>query len=182
MKIHHFNGIYQERWGFSWAMLVSGRVIQIMGGISDECQGENMTKPRMGFPCDSLWPSVLANLKNLNATTILAASCWTVNMPVHFINIKAYKIMWWKRNPWTTPPILRSFGLTKLSRVLSIELGAPKESHTKTWHPSMSLDARVILHQLGFKTHIKFTLENSRLEPKHEGWVQMIFLFTWVIF
>ena len=25
-KIHHFNGIYQERWGFSWAMLVSGRV------------------------------------------------------------------------------------------------------------------------------------------------------------
>ncbi len=26
MKIHHFNGIYQERWGFSWAMLVSGRV------------------------------------------------------------------------------------------------------------------------------------------------------------
>ncbi len=27
MKIHHFDGIYQERWGFSWAMLVSGRVI-----------------------------------------------------------------------------------------------------------------------------------------------------------
>ena len=27
MKIHHFNDIYQERWGFSWAMLVSGRVI-----------------------------------------------------------------------------------------------------------------------------------------------------------
>ena len=26
MKIHHFDGIYQERWGFSWAMLVSGRV------------------------------------------------------------------------------------------------------------------------------------------------------------
>ena len=25
-KIHHFDGIYQERWGFSWAMLVSGRV------------------------------------------------------------------------------------------------------------------------------------------------------------
>ena len=23
---HHFDGIYQERWGFSWAMLVSGRV------------------------------------------------------------------------------------------------------------------------------------------------------------
>ena len=22
----HFDGIYQERWGFSWAMLVSGRV------------------------------------------------------------------------------------------------------------------------------------------------------------
>ena len=29
MKIHHFNGIYQERWGFSWAMLVSGRVFHI---------------------------------------------------------------------------------------------------------------------------------------------------------
>ena len=27
MKIHHFNGIYQERLGFSWAMLVSGRVV-----------------------------------------------------------------------------------------------------------------------------------------------------------
>ncbi len=26
MKIHHFNGIYQERWGFSWAMLVYQRV------------------------------------------------------------------------------------------------------------------------------------------------------------
>ena len=26
MKIHHFDGIYQERWGLSWAMLVSGRV------------------------------------------------------------------------------------------------------------------------------------------------------------
>ncbi len=25
-KIHHFDGIYQERRGFSWAMLVSGRV------------------------------------------------------------------------------------------------------------------------------------------------------------
>ena len=29
MKIHHFDGIYQERWGFSWAMLVSGRVSDI---------------------------------------------------------------------------------------------------------------------------------------------------------
>ncbi len=26
MKIHHFNGIYQEGWGFSWAMLVYQRV------------------------------------------------------------------------------------------------------------------------------------------------------------
>ena len=26
MKIHHFDGIYQEKWGFSWATLVSGRV------------------------------------------------------------------------------------------------------------------------------------------------------------
>ena len=26
MKIHDFDGIYQERWGCSWAMLVSGRV------------------------------------------------------------------------------------------------------------------------------------------------------------
>ena len=26
MKFHQFDGIYQERWGFSWAMLVSGRV------------------------------------------------------------------------------------------------------------------------------------------------------------
>ena len=26
MKIHHFDGIYEERWGLSWAMLVSGRV------------------------------------------------------------------------------------------------------------------------------------------------------------
>ena len=25
-KIHHFHGIYQERWGFSWAMLVYRRV------------------------------------------------------------------------------------------------------------------------------------------------------------
>ena len=25
-KIHHFDGIYQERWGFSWAMLVYQRV------------------------------------------------------------------------------------------------------------------------------------------------------------
>ena len=25
-KIHHFDDIYQERWGFSWAMLVSGKV------------------------------------------------------------------------------------------------------------------------------------------------------------
>ncbi len=27
MKIHHFDGIYQERWGFSWAMLVYQRVM-----------------------------------------------------------------------------------------------------------------------------------------------------------
>ena len=27
MEIHHFDGIYQERWGFLWAMLVSGRVL-----------------------------------------------------------------------------------------------------------------------------------------------------------
>ena len=27
MKIHHFNDIYQETWGFSWAMLVYQRVI-----------------------------------------------------------------------------------------------------------------------------------------------------------
>ena len=25
-KIHHFDGVYKETWGFSWAMLVSGRV------------------------------------------------------------------------------------------------------------------------------------------------------------
>ena len=25
MENHHFDGIYQERWGFSWAMLVSRR-------------------------------------------------------------------------------------------------------------------------------------------------------------
>ena len=28
-KIHHFDGIYQERWGFSWAMLVYQRVRKI---------------------------------------------------------------------------------------------------------------------------------------------------------
>ncbi len=28
MKIHNFDGIYQERWGFSWAMLVYQRVLQ----------------------------------------------------------------------------------------------------------------------------------------------------------
>ena len=28
MKIPHFDGIYQERWGFSWAMLVYRRVIR----------------------------------------------------------------------------------------------------------------------------------------------------------
>ena len=28
-KIDHFDGIYQERWGFSWVMLVSGRVTPI---------------------------------------------------------------------------------------------------------------------------------------------------------
>ena len=28
MKIHHFDGIYQERWGFSWAMLVYQRVVE----------------------------------------------------------------------------------------------------------------------------------------------------------
>ena len=27
-KIHHFDGIYKETWGFSWAMLVSGRVCE----------------------------------------------------------------------------------------------------------------------------------------------------------
>ena len=27
MKIHHFDGICKERWGFPWAMLVSGRVV-----------------------------------------------------------------------------------------------------------------------------------------------------------
>jgi len=32
MKIHHFDGIYQERWGFSLAMLVSGRVF--FGGMA----------------------------------------------------------------------------------------------------------------------------------------------------
>ncbi len=29
MKIHNFDGIYQERWGFSWAMLVYQRVFCI---------------------------------------------------------------------------------------------------------------------------------------------------------
>ncbi len=32
-KIHHFDGIYKETWGFSWAMLVSGRVkVFLLGG------------------------------------------------------------------------------------------------------------------------------------------------------
>ena len=37
MKIHHFNGIYQESWGFSWAMLVSGRVMRWYAGIQMVC-------------------------------------------------------------------------------------------------------------------------------------------------
>ncbi len=32
MKIHHFNGIYQEGWGFSWAMLVYQRVYGYVWG------------------------------------------------------------------------------------------------------------------------------------------------------
>ena len=28
MEFHHVDGICQERWGFSWAMSVSGRVLQ----------------------------------------------------------------------------------------------------------------------------------------------------------
>ncbi len=38
MKIHHFDGIYQERWGFSWAMLVSGRVNNSDPGTSKAFQ------------------------------------------------------------------------------------------------------------------------------------------------
>ena len=35
MKIHHFNDIYQETWGFSWAMLVYQRVLfDFLGGAS----------------------------------------------------------------------------------------------------------------------------------------------------
>ena len=33
MKIHHFDGIYQERWGFSWAMLVYQRVSRLSTGL-----------------------------------------------------------------------------------------------------------------------------------------------------
>ena len=33
MEIHHFDGIYQERWGFSWAMLVYQRVPYIHRAI-----------------------------------------------------------------------------------------------------------------------------------------------------
>ena len=32
-KIHRFDGIYQERWGCSWAMLVSGRVVFFFKGF-----------------------------------------------------------------------------------------------------------------------------------------------------
>ena len=35
-KIHHFDGIYKETWGFPWAMLVYRRVVHIWGEKSME--------------------------------------------------------------------------------------------------------------------------------------------------
>ena len=43
MKIHDFDGIYQERWGCSWAMLVSGRVtISIFDLTHEMAVNQNM--------------------------------------------------------------------------------------------------------------------------------------------
>ena len=45
MENLHFDGIYQERWRFSWAMLVSGRVVvgkfsmHLFRGHSQGCLG-----------------------------------------------------------------------------------------------------------------------------------------------
>ena len=36
-KINHFDGIYEGTWGFSWAMLVSGRVSDWLGFASCGC-------------------------------------------------------------------------------------------------------------------------------------------------
>ena len=42
-KIHHFDGIYQERWWFSWAMLVSGSAFGCFMMFSGEKVMENPT-------------------------------------------------------------------------------------------------------------------------------------------
>ena len=36
-KIHHFDGIYQEKWGFSWAMLVYQRVPFLIMEVNNWC-------------------------------------------------------------------------------------------------------------------------------------------------
>jgi len=43
MQIHHFDGICQERWGCSWAMLISGRVtISIFDLTHEMAVNQNM--------------------------------------------------------------------------------------------------------------------------------------------
>ena len=44
-KIHHFDGIYQERWGFSWAMLVYQRVYKIHSGVRNHFSEFVMNDP-----------------------------------------------------------------------------------------------------------------------------------------
>ena len=53
-KIHHFDGIYRERWGFSWAMSVSFRPGTWMFHVLKICQNLIFWKPFLG-PVTDPW-------------------------------------------------------------------------------------------------------------------------------
>ncbi len=80
MKIHHFNGIYQERWGFSWAMLVSGRVTHDKYIQIDLCQVVSTRQIEIIF-----WTTQLVWF--IYWTTLLLENLFGTSSPLRFHDI-----------------------------------------------------------------------------------------------
>ena len=79
-KIHHFDGIYQERWWFSWAMLVSGSVctiwcFKVLLGLRDLRRNAMISPTKSRLPQAPFWirsfRSVFVALKRETLTSVL---------------------------------------------------------------------------------------------------------------
>ena len=83
IKIHHFDGIYQERWGFSWAMLVSGRVLPWLSKLNALMD----------------WRSVFVRGLEALAVTWFHWIGAELDLVVSSIHQKKKQTHWWFRNP-----------------------------------------------------------------------------------